>query len=111
MLAAALLGSGTAWMASYGVGGVVAGRWRGACDKSLYAMEDKLEKSNRGSQMDHGLKGKTVCIADPDHAGLPLAPTLSERPGAGSFGVDAGARSRIEAVNRDALPTPALMTV
>jgi len=40
--------------------------------------------------MDHSLKDKTVCIADPDHAGLPLALAFSERPGARGFGVDAG---------------------
>ncbi len=40
--------------------------------------------------MDHRLKDKTVCIADPDHAGLPLALAFSERPGARGFGVDAG---------------------
>ena len=41
--------------------------------------------------MDHKLKDKTILIADPDHAGLPLALAFSERPGAGGFGVDAGA--------------------
>ncbi len=48
--------------------------------------------------MDHSLKDKTISVTDPDHAGLPLALTPSERPGACGFGVDAGARSRIEAV-------------
>ena len=61
--------------------------------------------------MDHSLKDKTISATDPDPAGLPLTLTPLERPGAGSFGVEAGARSRIEAVNHDALPTPALVLI
>jgi len=49
--------------------------------------------------MDHSLQDKTVCIADPDHVGLPLALAFPEHPRAGGFGVDAGTRSRIEAMN------------
>jgi len=37
--------------------------------------------------------------------------TFSEHPGAGGFGVDAGARSQIEAMNRYAPPTPAPMLI
>ena len=44
--------------------------------------------------MNHSLKDKTVCIADPDHAGLPLALAFSEHPGARGFGVDAGVPDR-----------------
>jgi len=40
--------------------------------------------------MAHGLNDKNISIADPDHAGLPLALAFSERPGARGFGVDAG---------------------
>jgi hypothetical protein len=40
--------------------------------------------------MNHSLKDKTISIADPDHAGLPLALAFSEHPGTRGFGVDAG---------------------
>jgi hypothetical protein len=54
--------------------------------------------------MNRELNHKTISVTDPDHAGLPLTLAFPERPGAGGFGVDAGARSRIEAVNPDAPP-------
>ena len=37
------------------------------------------------------MNDKTISVTDPDYAGLSLALTFSERPGAGGFGVDAGA--------------------
>ena len=40
--------------------------------------------------MDHSLKDKTISIADPDYAGLPLALAFPERQGARGLGVDAG---------------------
>ncbi len=46
--------------------------------------------------MDHRLKDKTISIADPDYAGLPLALASSEHPGAISFGVDSGADRRLK---------------
>jgi len=61
--------------------------------------------------MDHRPIDITVCDTDPDYVGLPLALAFSEHPGAGGFGVDAGARSPIKAVNQDALPTPAPMLI
>ena len=61
--------------------------------------------------MEYSLKDKTVCIAGLGYVGLPLALAFSEHPGAGGFGVDAGARSQIEAMNRYAPPTPAPMLI
>jgi hypothetical protein len=51
---------------------------------------------NRGSQMSHRLKDKTISIADPAYAGLPLTLASSEHPGAISFGVDSGADRRLK---------------
>ena len=59
-------------------------------DKSLYAMKDKLRKSNRESQMDHSLKDKTVCIAGLGYIGLPLALAFSRHLATIGFDVDAG---------------------
>ena len=44
--------------------------------------------------MNRELNRKTTIIADPDHAGLPLALAFSEHPGARGFGVDAGGPDR-----------------
>ena len=42
------------------------------------------------------MKDKTVCIADPDYVGLPLALAFSEHPGVVGFDVDAGQDRRLK---------------
>ena len=61
------------------------------CDKSLYVMIDKLEKSSRGFQMNDKLDNKTVCIAGLGYVGLPLALAFSRHLTTIGFDVDAGA--------------------
>ncbi len=40
--------------------------------------------------MNRELNNKTVCVADPDYVGLPLALALPGHPGVVGFDVDAG---------------------
>jgi len=74
-------------------------------------MEDKLERSNRRSRIDHKLKDKTISVTDLNYVGLPLALALSEHLGVVGFGMDVGVRSPIKAMNQYAPPTHALMMI
>ena len=46
--------------------------------------------------MNRELKYQTISIADPDHAGLPLALAFLEHPGVVGFDVDAGHDHRLK---------------
>ena len=62
-------------------------------------MEDKLKESNRGFQMDHSLKNKTVCIAGLGYVGLPLALAFSRHLPTIGFDVDAGKIRELSVAN------------